>query len=110
MALPDGGAIVAAISRHFSEVRRLIKSNRRVAVMWHRAAGPCLLRRLFRDGMESGGPAPVREAGATYLARWCELLVRYGSPRLRASVGRYGCVLIALLLDPAALDAVTSGL
>jgi hypothetical protein len=80
------------MSRHFSEVRRLINTNRRVATMWHRAAGPCLFRRLFEDRVDH--PIPPNE---TYLERWCDLLSRYGSPRLRGSLKRYRSVIIELL-------------
>jgi subtilisin family serine protease len=101
MALPDGVALAAAVSRHFSEVRRLINTNRRVATMWHRAAGPCLLRRLFQGSIDPSGPAPISgEPDREYLDRWCELLARYGSPRLQASLERYRSVVIDLLGTP----------
>ena len=101
--LPDGLEIAAAISRHFSEVRRLINTNRRVAAMWHRAAGPCLLRRLFQASIDADEPAPIPgEPDEAYLDRWCDLLTRYGSPRLRASLARYRSVVIDLLRTPLA--------
>jgi subtilisin family serine protease len=92
LGLRDGVALAAVMSRHFSEVRRLINTNRRVATMWHRAAGPCLFRRLFEDRVDH--PIPPNE---TYLERWCDLLSRYGSPRLRGSLKRYRSVIIELL-------------
>lgn len=106
MALPEGIEIAAAISRHFSEVRRLINTNRRVATMWHRAAGPWLLRRLFQDGIDH--ELPVAIAGVPdggYLDHWCELLARHGSPRLRAGLQRYRAVVIDLLRTPLAMRA-----
>jgi subtilisin family serine protease len=98
MALPDGVALAAAVSRHFSEVRRLINTNRRVAAMWHRAAGPCLLRELLQGAIHPGGPAALL-GGPTgqYLERWWNLLARYGSPRLRTSLTRFRYSLMALL-------------
>jgi subtilisin family serine protease len=53
--LPEGEHLAAAISRHFSEVRRLINSNRRIATMWHRAGGPRLLRQLLYGGIDAHG-------------------------------------------------------
>jgi hypothetical protein len=86
---------VPPISRHFSEVRRLINTNRRIATMWHRAAGPCRLRRLFQGTIDHELPAMRR--GENYLDRWCDLLACYGSPRLRAGLARYRAALIGLL-------------
>ena len=110
MHLPEGPGIAAAISRHFSEVRRLINTNRRVATMWHRAAGPCLLRRLFQDGIAPDAPGAIAaEPGQGYLERWCELLAHYGSPRLRAGLDRYRSVVIDLLCGmPVAASAADS--
>jgi subtilisin family serine protease len=103
LALPEGVELVAAVSRHFSEVRRLINTNRRVATMWHRAAGPCMLRRLFQGSIDPDAPAAISgEPDEGYLDRWCELLARYGSPRLRAGLERYRSVVIDLLRTPLA--------
>jgi hypothetical protein len=98
MAQPEGVAVAAAVSRHFSEVRRLINTNRRVATVWHRAAGPCLLRELLGRATHPGGSAallggPNRE----YLERWWDLLARFGSPRLKAGLERYRSVVMDLL-------------
>ena len=102
-ALPQGTALAAAVSRHFSEVRRLINGNRRVATMWHRAAGPYLLRRLFQGAIDAGAPAPLAgPVDCKYLDRWWDLLARYGSPRLRTGLERYRSVVMALLGAPLA--------
>src|SRR5262249_58931559 len=138
-AFPEGEQLAAATSRHFSEVRRLINSNRRIATMWHRAGGPGLLRRLLAgaidtevpmliarefsvpsgatprpmkmddslfEGGEGGCPSGIgrrhppqpkglpppqggfsREVEYQYLRRCFDLVARYGSPRLRGSLG-----------------------
>ena len=98
LPLPGGVALAAAVSRHFSEVRRLINTNRRVATMWHRAAGPCLLRRLFQGAIDARPASPMpAEPDREYLGRWCGLLARYGSPRLRGALDLYRPVVIDLL-------------
>jgi subtilisin family serine protease len=102
-ALPDGERLTAAASRHFSEVRRLINTNMRVATMWHRAHGPSLLRALLVSGA-GAGDAAFGERERRYLERFVDQLERYGSDRLRADLARYRPVLIALLL-PAAVPA-----
>jgi subtilisin family serine protease len=98
MALPDGVTLAAAVSRNFSEVRRLINTNRRVAAMWHRAAGPCLLRELLYGGIHAVGRAALL-SGPTgwYLERWWDLLARYGSPRLKRALARDRSRLMELL-------------
>lgn len=97
---PEGEHVAAAISRHFSEARRLINSNRRIATMWHRAAGPALLRRLLHGPSAGDGPLPIaRESASRYLDRCLDLLARQGSPRLRQSLGRYQSFVSMLLTE-----------
>jgi subtilisin family serine protease len=98
--LPDGERLAAAASRHFSEVRRLINTNPRVATMWHRANGPVLLRGLLDPralcSCTAGGEAQRR-----YLERFVEQLQLYGSPRLRAGLAQHRAAFLALLHAPA---------
>ena len=97
-AFPEGEHVAAVISRHFSEVRRLINSNRRIATMWHRANGPLLLRRLLHGSRAGDSPLSTEEESVyRYLDRCFDLLAHYGSPRLRGSLERYRA-LVAMLL------------
>ena len=97
---PEGEHVAAAISRHFSEARRLINSNRRIATMWHRAAGPVLLRRLIHGTNAVDGPLPIeKESASRYLDRCLDLLARQGSPRLRQSLDRYHFFVSMLLTE-----------
>jgi subtilisin family serine protease len=97
-AFPEGEHVAAVISRHFSEVRRLINSNRRIATMWHRANGPLLLRRLLHGSRAGDWPLSTEEESVCrYLDRCFDLLAHYGSPRLRGSLERYRA-LVAMLL------------
>jgi subtilisin family serine protease len=100
-ALPEGEHVAAAISRHFSEVRRLINSNRRIATLWHRAGGPRLLRRSLLVALDADAPIPIEgESQYRYLRRCFDLLARYGSPRLRGSLERYQPRILSLFEIP----------
>jgi Subtilase family len=91
---PDGQLCAALISRHFSEARGLIRSNRRVAVAWHRVTGPAFVRALVRafGAAETRVPEPP-EAFARFLGS----LARYGSAGLRADVDAHGATFTARL-------------
>lgn len=106
---PEGEQIAAAISRHFSEARRLINSNQRIATMWHRASGPALLRRLLLGPGSGGSPVPIeKESASRYLDRCLDLLAQQGSPRLRRSLERYHSCVSMLLMERCTTD-VESG-
>lgn len=106
---PEGENVAAAISRHFSEVRGLINSNRRIATMWHRAAGPRLLRRLLH-GTAAGYNLATDEVSAShYLDRCLDLVAQQGSPRLRKSLDRYRSFVIKLLANRGVSTAMPEG-
>ena len=95
LANDDAGAVCAALmSRHFSEVRRLINGNRRVATLWHRADGPAMLRRLT---LASGPPALLTAATREYFERFLGQVRRYGSPGVRAAIDRHGALVVESL-------------
>jgi subtilisin family serine protease len=104
---PAGSVLAALVSTHFDEVKRLINSNRRILIVWHRMGGP----QLMREAMHSK-EHPVRlaaEASGRPMSEWLdrllELLHEYGSPALREDVVRYRPLVFelagALLDDPA---------
>jgi subtilisin family serine protease len=102
-ALPNGQYLAAAVSRNFSEGRRLINTNRRVATMWHRSDGPRLLHRILLGAIDAKAPAAIlTEQQREFMDRWCDLLVRYGSQRLRTSIEKHRTSLISLLETPLA--------
>lgn len=106
---PQGQEVAAAVSRHFSEVRRLINTNRRVATMWHRSEGPRMLWRLMQGALDAEAPAallsrPQRDC----FQRWCDLLLRYGSRRLQETLQRQRAALILLLSAPLAAHAAAA--
>src|SRR5262249_54516776 len=61
--VPGGELCAALVGRHFSEVRRLVNTNRRIATLWHRGEGPALLRRLLQGAVDPTTPSPVASAG-----------------------------------------------
>lgn len=101
--LPEGELCAALVSRHFSEVRRLINSNRKVATLWHRADGPQMLRRLAAGALTRDAQAPLRsDEDRVYFVRMFEQLQRYGSPSLQATLGRHQDLVLRMLAQPLA--------
>ena len=105
LSSPEGQLCAALVSRHFSEVRGLIRSNRRVAVVWHRTGGPTFLRTLVgaliaREARGSTG-ATLPDLPARF-APFFAVLARYGSAELRADIDRHAigfADLLRLALD-----------
>jgi subtilisin family serine protease len=96
--LPEGVSLAASISRHFSEVRRLINHNRKVAAMWHRTSGPRMLRRLLQCGCEDRAPAFIAaEIHQVYFDRWWDLLMKYGSQQLQECLARHRSTILSLV-------------
>ncbi|HEY3726036.1 MAG TPA: S8 family serine peptidase [Solirubrobacteraceae bacterium] len=91
-ASPVGSLLAALASTHYDEVKRLVNSNRRILIVWHRAHGPDLLRQAMR--FADGQPvqlAPVVSGRPLieWLERMLELLHDHGSAALREDVERY---------------------
>jgi subtilisin family serine protease len=87
------------ISTHFDEVIRLINTNRKVAVKWHRMLGSEMLRRVLWNKDESAPALPVmlRNRPVTAgLNALFDVLRRFGSDSLRGDLDRYGPLLLAL--------------
>jgi subtilisin family serine protease len=104
--IPNGLLMAYVISRNFSEVRRLINSNRRIATLWHRSQGPAILRRLMNGAIdENAPPAILADEQLTCLKRWFDILRRYGSRRLQDSIDRHRDAIANLLLSPLAAQA-----
>jgi subtilisin family serine protease len=80
------------ISTHFDEVKRLIDTNRRVAVVWQRNGGPLLVRRIVLGEEEPDPPLPERIGDRPMLVlidKLIAILERYGSAALKADAARY---------------------
>jgi subtilisin family serine protease len=101
-AATDGERFAALVSRHFSEVRRLINAHPKVATLWHRADGPAMLRQLaLHHGGPHGHPALHSLAQRDYFRRFLGQLHRFASPRLATTLERHGDRLVDWLATPA---------
>jgi hypothetical protein len=109
----DQGELCAAlISRHFSEARGLINSNRKLATLWHRCQGPLLLRHTLDQMRFPLIERPSELTGPDYerrVKRFIAALGHYGSAELRQDVAQYAPRLVRVLQDPLGQrhDAVT---
>jgi subtilisin family serine protease len=82
LEVPELQYWTALVSRHFSEVRGLINSNKRVATCWHRMDGPALVRRLVTAPAAVG---PAVDQWRQRAGRFLDMLERFGSVALRAA-------------------------
>ena len=66
LRLPEASVATLLVSKHFSEVRRLIDKDRRIALLWHRCRGPRLVRGtlgyLYGGGIAASGPLSTMDA------------------------------------------------
>lgn len=109
LALPEGPVFAALLSRHFSEGRRLINTNRRIATMWHRGDGPQMLRRLVHGAVDADGEPPIAaEKDREYLDRMMGMFAEHGSESLRRSIERYSDALIRMLQSPLAAQVASA--
>jgi subtilisin family serine protease len=80
-----GQRLGALIVRHFSTVRALIETNKRVATVWHRNDGPLLLRHVLEAAQWPNRPLPIVVNGRPAIelvSNILSILKRYGSPSL----------------------------
>jgi subtilisin family serine protease len=89
LGTPEGQLYAALLSRHFSEVRALVNTNRRVAVTWRRVGGPALVRRLLR------GPSAVSQRDEVpprreQLERFFATVARFATQALRDDLVEHG--------------------
>lgn len=93
----------ALISRHFSEARGLINSNRKLATLWHRGQGPLLLRHTLERTRFPLLARPAALSGPEYgrrVLRFVAALGRYGSDELRSDINAYAPQLMHILQYP----------
>jgi hypothetical protein len=103
LSTPAGRQLAALVSRHFSEVRGLINNNKRLAVLWHRANGPWLLRHLFEAVTYDNRHRPAELSNADQRVRLVRLLTKlrdYASPALVKDLDRFGPAMVEALLLP----------
>jgi len=91
LGTPGGQHLMQMISRHVQEVRELVRTNKRVAVVWRRVATPELIRAAVSGLRSPKRPLADLVPGATLPDRTAALvrvLARYGSGALVADLGR----------------------
>jgi subtilisin family serine protease len=100
---PAVQALVGLVSMHFDEVSKLINTNRRIATKWHRMFGPELLRSMLWNRMSGQQeampviPATLNNQDVSERMRSLfDVLIRYGSARLRNDVRSFGPLFFAL--------------
>src|SRR5581483_3157158 len=95
---------------HQMEVQQLIRTNRRMAVAWHRCGGPSLVRAVLRTFHFPTETIPVLCDGvpvAIRVRQLTELLIKYGSAELQSTLAALGDVLPTVAGMPLA-EAVRS--
>jgi hypothetical protein len=101
-----GRELHAAFQKHFEEVRSLINTNKRMAVIWLRNQGPKLIDLAFDTAVRPNQPIPLRMGDESLLGKAHEILnglTRYGSETLHHKIDRYRYVL-SLIQEGQSLD------
>lgn len=107
---PAGQLGFALVSTHLNEGIRLVNTDRRVAVAWHRMGGPALLRAALETTGE--GPTRVPEVidgrdVAAGLERFLDALSDAGSLPLRTAIDQHRGFLLSLPgLDLAGIESI----
>src|SRR6185369_9233867 len=81
MRRPAAQLLAALVSTHVDEVRRLIDTNKRVAVAWRRGGGPAILRNLVERPWDDALLLPAEVDGfplRRLLDRLIKMLARFG--------------------------------
>ena len=91
--------VAALVSTHVDEVRRLIDTNKRVAVVWRRGGGPTILRHLIERPRDDAS-AVCRSRSTSFslrtlLERLMKVFARFGGEALRGDVARWGDLVLA---------------
>jgi subtilisin family serine protease len=101
LRLPESSVATLLVSKHFSEVRRLIDKDRRIALLWHRCRGPRLVQGTLRYLYDGGGSRRRLVVGGAAetrrLLKFFGALSERGSVRLRTDLGRFGGELLGVL-------------
>jgi subtilisin family serine protease len=107
---PAGQLGSSLVSAHLNEAIRLVNTDRRVTVAWHRMGGPALLRAV----LDTPSDAPVRipeiidgRGVAAALEHFLDALYDAGSLPLRADIEQHRSFLLSLPgLDIAGLESI----
>jgi subtilisin family serine protease len=92
MQIPGAATFDRRFRTYFHEVRALINTNQRVAVVWHRNGGPQMIRMAFRAAATPELPLAQLIEGPdlqSRIERFRAILLRYASPELAQDIDRY---------------------
>lgn len=92
VATPAGAASLARLERHFDELRRLVRTERRVTVAWRRNGGPAMLQAFTEalDAPEVTLPAEIDGRPMSDCVGRIAAAVRpHAGPGLRADLDRH---------------------
>lgn len=93
LPLPRGRAIYDLYFRHHMEVRELLDTNRRVALVWHRQGGPGIIQSVLDAvrSRDSAIPSTVRgKRWADRVKAILAIFAEHGSPQLRRDIASFG--------------------
>lgn len=92
LATPRGRELDALVQQHHHEAFALVRSNKRVATVWHRNHGPEIVQHALRSIREPDAPLPSSFDGRSLdecARRIAEVFRRYGSPELVREIDRH---------------------
>jgi subtilisin family serine protease len=99
LSTPHGHSVADLLSTHFSEVHRLIRTNRKVATLWHRCGGPALVRGLLawaREGDSRAKTVAIEKLDEAPFQQLLDRLAHHGSNALQDDVERHRSLLSTL--------------
>ena len=91
-ATPRGRELDALVQQHHHEALHLVRSNKRVATVWHRNHGPEIVQLALKSLREQNAPLPSSFDGRTFdecARRIADIFRRYGSPALVREIDRH---------------------
>jgi len=104
-----GHILLAKVSQHGREVRRLLARVRALASVWQRLKGPAFYQHCVLGVRRPGHQVPSSIDGVTrdeLAAELLPMLERHASPALARDIARYRAWATAVLLHVASLDEV----
>ena len=96
---PSGQLVFALVSTHLNECIRLVNTDRRVTVAWHRMGGPTFLQAALDPTVDLPTRIPETVDGhdmVDALARLLDALSEAGSLRLRADIAQHRAFVLSL--------------
>jgi hypothetical protein len=93
-----GRLLLGKMDQHRKEARRIVLGYRPALVAWHRHQGPAFVDHCVRNLRDPAHKIPTSINGidqTALLQVMADMLIRYGSPKLRRDVEKYRDVILA---------------